>query len=86
MHAAAATLGYLLGSMINPLIWGVVLAVMFGYRQYPWSGQMAICLATVLAIGFVFYAPALSMLFGVLSTVAWFGIFVAGKRLVFPRP
>jgi uncharacterized membrane protein YccC len=85
----ADLLGRLAGSMLNPAVWGIVLAVMLTMRSRPGWARLAVSLCLVLLSAALLYSlddfstpseKARGTVLGLFAAVLWFGIFqgVAG--------
>jgi Na+-transporting NADH:ubiquinone oxidoreductase subunit NqrB len=84
LAAMAAFLGRLAGSMLNPAVWGIVLAVVLIMRNRTAWTRLAVALGLVLVSAVLLYAlvddltvdeKVRGTLFGLLSAVVWFAIF-----------
>ncbi len=83
--------GYIVGTGIDPLTWGT--ALIFSFLRIPWWQRLTGALALYLTIGVAILSlrsPSYSvnwspLLYGVLATVFWFGLFMGIRRLRRPR-
>lgn len=90
MQDIFALFGRLAGTMINPLVWGVSLAVSLVLRHRSFALRLAVVVAVVLVLGAALYAidPDLGraervrgLIFGVVAAVIWLAIFTGIARL-----
>lgn len=78
-YALAAGAGRLLGTMVDPLTWGVALVVAYGARQQPWYIRVALAIGASIVIVFVFVTEIrpgdpsnpITALFTVIGTALW---------------
>jgi hypothetical protein len=79
-------MGYLLGSMLNPVVIVITLGSFVWLRKYPYGIRLVAALGAVAVAGIVLYsfdhyltsdAKARGLMFGLLSAAVWFAIFAS---------
>jgi len=82
-------MGYLLGSMLNPVVIVITLVSFVWLRKYPYGIRFFAALGAVAVAGIAIYsfdrylpndAKARGMMFGLLSTAVWFAIFAGADK------
>jgi drug/metabolite transporter (DMT)-like permease len=83
-------MGYLLGSMLNPVVIVITLGSFVWLRKHPYGLRLVAALGTVAVAGIVLYsfdhyltndAKVRGLMFGLLSTAVWFAIFASASML-----
>lgn len=86
-------MGYLLGSMLNPVVIVITLGSFLWLREYPYRLRLVVALGAVAVAGIALYSldryltndeKARGLMFGLLSTAVWFAIF-AGTATIRKR-